>query len=215
MRQKFRRRPLPRSKPRLRQRLCRPKAFIPMRVYPYRQGPRASRSRSARRSFMARLVGRRAQGVTVPAVLARRWARSDAGTWLWGDGSLQSLTDIIKTGVPTPKQHCGQCLRSAESLYRTTTSPRSRLMSGQSEIRRRARFSTCWPSRTSCQPRLGEPEPAFAKPPAHQARDQRRVGIGRVLQMKCPASMISSLLLGSSSWRYSAFTGGTTGVSRR
>ena len=29
------------------------------------------------------------------------------GTWLWGDGSLQSLTNTIKTGVPTPKQHAG------------------------------------------------------------------------------------------------------------
>lgn len=25
--------------------------------------------------------------------------------WLWIDGSLQSLKDIIKTGVPTPKEH--------------------------------------------------------------------------------------------------------------
>ena len=30
-----------------------------------------------------------------------------SGTWLWGDGSLQSITDIIKTGVPKPKQHPG------------------------------------------------------------------------------------------------------------
>ena len=29
------------------------------------------------------------------------------GTWLWGDGSLQSITDTIKTGVPQPKQHAG------------------------------------------------------------------------------------------------------------
>ena len=29
------------------------------------------------------------------------------GTWLWGDGSLQSITDTIKTGVATPKQHAG------------------------------------------------------------------------------------------------------------
>jgi mono/diheme cytochrome c family protein len=29
------------------------------------------------------------------------------GTWLWGDGSLQSLTDVIKNGVPKPKQHPG------------------------------------------------------------------------------------------------------------
>ena len=30
-----------------------------------------------------------------------------SGAWLWGDGSLQSITDIIKTGVPKPKQHPG------------------------------------------------------------------------------------------------------------
>ncbi len=29
------------------------------------------------------------------------------GTWLWGDGSLQSITDVIKTGVPQPKTHLG------------------------------------------------------------------------------------------------------------
>ena len=57
---------------------------------------------------MARLVGRRAQGVTVPAALAHRWERIlTTGTWLWGDGSLQSITDVIKTGVPKPKRHLG------------------------------------------------------------------------------------------------------------
>ncbi len=30
-----------------------------------------------------------------------------SGTWLWGDGSLQSITDIIKNGVSKPKQHPG------------------------------------------------------------------------------------------------------------
>ena len=30
-----------------------------------------------------------------------------SGTWLWGDGSLRSITDIIKNGVPQPKQHPG------------------------------------------------------------------------------------------------------------
>jgi glucose/arabinose dehydrogenase/mono/diheme cytochrome c family protein len=30
-----------------------------------------------------------------------------SGTWLWGDGSLQSITEIIKNGVPKPKQHPG------------------------------------------------------------------------------------------------------------
>ena len=29
------------------------------------------------------------------------------GTWLWGDGSLQSITDTIKHGVQKPKQHPG------------------------------------------------------------------------------------------------------------
>jgi glucose/arabinose dehydrogenase/cytochrome c551/c552 len=28
-----------------------------------------------------------------------------AGTWLWGDGSLASLTDVIAKGVPAPKQY--------------------------------------------------------------------------------------------------------------
>src|SRR3546814_4157350 len=27
-----------------------------------------------------------------------------SGTWLWGDGSLASLTDTIRKGVPAPKQ---------------------------------------------------------------------------------------------------------------
>ena len=31
-----------------------------------------------------------------------------SGTWLWGDGSLQSITDIIKTGVPKPKATSGR-----------------------------------------------------------------------------------------------------------
>jgi glucose/arabinose dehydrogenase/cytochrome c5 len=30
-----------------------------------------------------------------------------SGTWLWGDGSLKSITDIIRNGVPQPKQHPG------------------------------------------------------------------------------------------------------------
>jgi glucose/arabinose dehydrogenase/cytochrome c553 len=30
-----------------------------------------------------------------------------SGEWLWGDGSLKSITDIIKSGVPKPKQHPG------------------------------------------------------------------------------------------------------------
>ena len=30
-----------------------------------------------------------------------------AGTWLWGDGSLQSITDVIRKGVEQPKQHPG------------------------------------------------------------------------------------------------------------
>jgi glucose/arabinose dehydrogenase/cytochrome c5 len=34
-------------------------------------------------------------------------ANLTSGTWLWGDGSLQSITDTIKSGVPEPKQHPG------------------------------------------------------------------------------------------------------------
>jgi glucose/arabinose dehydrogenase/cytochrome c5 len=30
-----------------------------------------------------------------------------SGTWLWGDGSLKSITNTIKNGVPQPKQHPG------------------------------------------------------------------------------------------------------------
>ena len=30
-----------------------------------------------------------------------------SGTWLWGDGSLQSITETIKNGVPKPKDHPG------------------------------------------------------------------------------------------------------------
>jgi mono/diheme cytochrome c family protein len=30
-----------------------------------------------------------------------------SGKWLWGDGSLKSITDTIKTGLPQPKQHPG------------------------------------------------------------------------------------------------------------
>jgi mono/diheme cytochrome c family protein len=29
------------------------------------------------------------------------------GSWLWGDGSLESITNAIKNGVPEPKQHPG------------------------------------------------------------------------------------------------------------
>lgn len=31
----------------------------------------------------------------------------DTGKWLWGDGTLKSLTEIIANGVPEPKQHPG------------------------------------------------------------------------------------------------------------
>ena len=34
-------------------------------------------------------------------------ANLTSGTWIWGDGSLQSITDTIKNGVPQPKQHPG------------------------------------------------------------------------------------------------------------
>jgi glucose/arabinose dehydrogenase/mono/diheme cytochrome c family protein len=34
-------------------------------------------------------------------------ANLTSGTWLWGDGSLQSITNIIRNGVPKPKQHPG------------------------------------------------------------------------------------------------------------
>jgi glucose/arabinose dehydrogenase/mono/diheme cytochrome c family protein len=34
-------------------------------------------------------------------------ANLSSGTWLWGDGSLQSITDMIRNGVPKPKQHLG------------------------------------------------------------------------------------------------------------
>jgi len=34
-------------------------------------------------------------------------ANLSSGTWLWGDGSLQSITDLIRNGVPKPKQHLG------------------------------------------------------------------------------------------------------------
>ncbi len=30
-----------------------------------------------------------------------------SGKWLWGDGSLQSITDAIRKGVPQPQQHPG------------------------------------------------------------------------------------------------------------
>ena len=30
-----------------------------------------------------------------------------SGTWLWGDGSLRSITETIKNGVPKPKDHPG------------------------------------------------------------------------------------------------------------
>jgi mono/diheme cytochrome c family protein len=30
-----------------------------------------------------------------------------SGKWLWGDGSLKSITDTVKNGVPKPKQHFG------------------------------------------------------------------------------------------------------------
>jgi mono/diheme cytochrome c family protein len=30
-----------------------------------------------------------------------------SGKWLWGNGSLESITDIIRSGVPKPKQHPG------------------------------------------------------------------------------------------------------------
>jgi glucose/arabinose dehydrogenase/mono/diheme cytochrome c family protein len=34
-------------------------------------------------------------------------ANLTSGTWLWGDGGLQSITNIIRNGVPKPKQHPG------------------------------------------------------------------------------------------------------------
>ena len=96
-------------------------------------------------------------------------ANLTAGTWLWGDGSLQSITDVIKTGVPKPKQHLGAMppLGGVRFIGHRRRRGRS-LCLGNRKSEEGLEFSTCWPSRTSCQPRLGEPEPAFAKPPAHQ-----------------------------------------------
>jgi mono/diheme cytochrome c family protein len=34
-------------------------------------------------------------------------ANLSSGIWLWGNGDLQSITDIIRNGVPKPKEHLG------------------------------------------------------------------------------------------------------------
>jgi mono/diheme cytochrome c family protein len=34
-------------------------------------------------------------------------AKLTSGKWLWGDGSVQSIADTIKRGVPQPKEHPG------------------------------------------------------------------------------------------------------------
>jgi mono/diheme cytochrome c family protein len=33
--------------------------------------------------------------------------RAASGKWLWGDGSLESITQTIANGVPDPKEHPG------------------------------------------------------------------------------------------------------------
>ena len=53
-----------------------------------------------------------------------------SGMWLWGDGSLKSITDTIKNGVPQPKQHPNAMAPYGGFLYQTASSPRSRLCLG-------------------------------------------------------------------------------------
>ena len=63
-----------------------------------------------------------------------------SGTWLWGDGSLQSITDTIKSGVPKPKQHPGAMPPFGGVQLSESDSPLWRPMSGRSAIRRRDRY---------------------------------------------------------------------------
>ena len=108
MRQEFRQRLRPRSKPRLRQKLCRLKAFIRMPVCQYPPGATSDQVALGKKIFHGEVAGATcagchgADGIGTPV-----GADLTFGTWLWGDGSLQSITDTIKTGVPTPKQHAG------------------------------------------------------------------------------------------------------------
>ena len=56
---------------------------------------------------MARLVGATCAGCHGADGIGTPAGADLTGTWLWGDGSLQGITDTIKTGVPKPKQHPG------------------------------------------------------------------------------------------------------------
>ena len=61
-----------------------------------------------------------------------------SGMWLWGDGSLKSITDTIKQRRAAAQAASGaRCRLMAKSIYPTASSPRSRPMSGQLGIRRR------------------------------------------------------------------------------
>ena len=62
-----------------------------------------------------------------------------SGTWLWGDGSLKSITEIIRTASLSPNNIRARCLRSAEFKCQKVISLPLRPMFGQSAIRRRGR----------------------------------------------------------------------------
>ena len=91
---------------------CRRRAFTPTpesrRSFHRRPAHAQSRSRSARRSSTARSAGATcagchgADGIGTPV-----GPTFTSGKWLWGDGSLESITETIKNGVPEPKQHPG------------------------------------------------------------------------------------------------------------
>ena len=81
------------------------------------------------------------------------------------------LTKVVPFLVEDELQGLGGTLREGGGLGELTSSPTAGSSPARTRPRRaplRRSFSTCWPRRSSCQPRLREPEPAFARPSARQ-----------------------------------------------
>ena len=139
----FRPHQLQRPKPKPRPEPFRLKAFIPMPGYCQPSVPPGATSEQValgKKIFHGEVAGATcagchgADGIGTPV-----GADLTSGTWLWGDGSLQSITDIIRTVCQSQSSIQARCLLLAEFNCRRAISLLWRPMSGQLAIRQRGR----------------------------------------------------------------------------
>ena len=112
---------------------CRPRASIPMPAAAEAAGAAGARrpGRARRQSILRR--GRRRDVRRLPWRRRHRHAgrpRSDARQWLWGDGSLKSITSTIENGVQSRSSIPAPCRRWAASSFQGRSRRRLRLRLG-------------------------------------------------------------------------------------